>query len=110
MVGEDVTLAWYEVTKTERLIKLGVWTFRGEPKWAQTVCAVGGNGRNPVLLTNGHALFRAWIEHDSTEATVWGRWVDLGGRVLTPPLRLALGTTAQPLNTTSCHSFDGEGF
>ncbi len=99
MVGDDVAVAWYEVTDAGSLAKLGVWTTDGTSKWTQTVSAAGGNGRNPVLLTNGHELFCAWIEHDGRESVLWGRWISLDGRALTPPQRLApVGETTWNLN------------
>ena len=99
MVGDDIAVAWYEVTEAGSLAKLGVWESGGTPKWVQTVSAAGGNGRNPVLLTNGRELFCAWIEHDGRESAVWGRWIELDGRALTPPQRLApAGETTWNLN------------
>ena len=88
-VGDDIAVAWYEVTEAGSLAKLGVWASGETSKWVQTVSAAGGNGRNPVLLTNGRELFCAWIEHDGRESAVWGRWIKLDGRALTPPQRLA---------------------
>ena len=97
----ETTSRWpgYEVTDAGSLAKLGVWTTDGTSKWTQTVSAAGGNGRNPVLLTNGHELFCAWIEHDGRESALWGRWISLDGRALTPPQRLApVGETTWNLN------------
>jgi len=99
VVGNDIALAWYEVTEAGSLAKLGVWVSDGTPRWVQTVSATGGNGRNPVLLASGRKMFCAWIEHDGRESAVWGRWIDLDGSALTPPQRLApAGETTWNLN------------
>lgn len=89
VVGDDIAVAWYEVSRAGSAAKLGVWTSEGAPKWARTVSAGGVSARNPVLLTNGRELFCAWIEHDGEESAVWGRWTDQDGNMLTPSQRLA---------------------
>ena len=99
VVGDDIAVAWYEVTEAGSLAKLGVWVSDGTPRWVQTVSAAGGNGRNPVLLTRGRKMFCAWIEYDGRVAAVWGRWIELDGSALTPPQRLApAGETTWNLN------------
>ena len=99
VVGDDIAVAWYEETETGSLAKLGVWTQAGEVRWVQTISAGGGNGRYPVLETNGRELFCAWIEDDSRGLSVWARWVDVDGQPLVPPQRLAsVGDTTWNLN------------
>ncbi len=101
VVGDDIAVAWYEVNEARSLAKLGVWASDGTSKWVQTVSAAGGNGRNPVLLTNGRELYCAWIEHDGGASAVWGRWIDADGGALTPPQRLApAGETTWNLNAS----------
>ena len=99
VIGDDIAVAWYEVTSAGSLAKLGVWTADGTPKWVRTISAGGGNARNPVLLSHGRELFCAWIEHDGRESAVWGRWTDADGSPLTSPQRLAsAGETTWNLN------------
>lgn len=99
VIGDDIAVAWYEVTDTGSLAKLGVWAADGTSKWVRTVSAGTGNARNPVLLSHGRELFCAWIEHDGRESAVWGGWTDADGSPLTSPQRLAsAGETTWNLN------------
>lgn len=98
-VGDNVAVAWYEVTGTGSLIRLGLWADDGVPIWEQTLSATGGYARSPVLVVDGRSLFCAWLERDGQEWAVWAGRIDLEGHLLAAPVRIgSAGETTWNLN------------
>jgi len=79
-LDDDVIVAWYEQreAKTDRTAKLGRWSREGRPIWERTIAP---GSRNPVVRSDGHSIFCAWIQSDATGGeSVWGGWWNSEGR------------------------------
>lgn len=86
-VGDDLVVAWYDqLDKGQQMAKLGVWGRNGTNRW---VHAFDTGTRNPVVLSDGIAVFCAWIqmEADGREA-VFAGWWESDGRSRSAPVRL----------------------
>jgi len=73
-IGDDFAIGWYEqASDGKQTAMLGAWDRDGERKWLQ---AIAPGSRNPVVATDGHAIFAAWIqaELDATEWVWVGTW------------------------------------
>jgi hypothetical protein len=104
-IGDDLVVAWYEQSDTgQQIAKLGVWARNGMNRWVHTF----DNGtRNPVVLSDGTAVFCAWVqmEADGREA-VFAGWWEADGRARSAALRLgAASKTTWNLNA----ALDGSG-
>lgn len=97
-VGDEFVVAWYDQVSTgQQIAKLGLWARNGTNRWAKTFDA---GTRNPVALSDGTAVFCAWIqmETDGREA-VFAGWWETDGRPRSAPLRLgAASKTSWNLN------------
>lgn len=89
VAGGGFAVAWYDVTNSESRVRLGMWEDNGQARWERTLSAVGGNARNPVVVSDADRLFTAWLEHDAQQWAVWACWVDVEGRAQTSPVRVA---------------------
>jgi hypothetical protein len=99
-LGDDLVVAWYDQSnKGQQTAKLGMWGRDGTNRW---VHVLGGGTRNPVILSDGSAVFCAWIqsEDDGREA-VFAGWWESNGRPRSAPVRLgAASKTTWNVNAT----------
>jgi hypothetical protein len=99
-LGDDLVIAWYDQTsKGQQTAKLGMWGRDGTNRW---VHVFESGSRNPVILSDGAAVFCAWIqaEDDGREAVLAGWW-ESTGRPRSAPVRLgAASKTTWNLNAT----------
>ena len=99
-LGDDLVVAWYDQSsKGQQTAKLGIWGRDGTNRW---VHAFDSGSRNPVVVSDGSAVFCAWIqtEDDGLEAVLAGWW-ESNGRPRSPPVRLgAASKTTWNLNAT----------
>ena len=104
-LGDDLVVAWYDQSsKGQQIAKLGKWGRDGTNRW---VHAFESGSRNPVILSDGSAIFCAWIqsEGDGREA-VFAGWWESNGRPRSAPVRLgAASKTTWNVNAT----LDGSG-
>ena len=104
-LGDDLVVAWYDQSgKGEQIAKLGMWGRDGTNRWLHVF---DSGTRNPVILSDGSAVFCAWIqsEGDGREA-VFAGWWESNGRPRSAPVRLgAAGKTTWNVNAT----LDGAG-
>ena len=82
----------------------------GGARWMRALSDPARRGRNVIARVENGRLFCAWIEKgaDHRDAAIWAQWLDLdlGGRPLSPPQRLAdAGPTTWNLNA----AIDGDG-
>jgi hypothetical protein len=86
-VGDALAVAWYDQSgKGQQVAKLGVWSGDGTNRWVQSL---GDGTRNPVVVSDGTAIFCAWIraEADGRES-VFGGWWQADGKPRGVPLPL----------------------
>jgi hypothetical protein len=86
-LGDDLVVAWYDQSdRGQRIAKLGLWARSGANRWVK---AFDAGTRNPVVLSDGTAIFCAWIqmEDEGREAVVAGWW-ESDGRPRLGPSRL----------------------
>jgi hypothetical protein len=104
-LGDDLVVAWYDQSsKGQQVAKLGTWGRDGTNRW---VHVFESGSRNPVILSDGSAIFCAWIqsEGDGREA-VFAGWWESNGRPRSAPVRLgAASKTTWNVNAT----LDGSG-
>jgi hypothetical protein len=97
-LGDDLVVAWYDQGRSgQQIARLGRWTRDGINRWVKVF---DPNTRNPVVLSDGSAVFCAWIqtEADGHEAA-FARWWEADGRPRTAPMRLgAASKTTWNLN------------
>ena len=100
VVGDSLIVAWYERSRVgDAQAKVGGWTREGEVRWVRTLSAHEREGRNPVVRAGDGTLFCAWIEQAADGTDVWAQWLDLDGRPVSAPRRLApAGPTTWNLN------------
>jgi hypothetical protein len=90
-LGDDLVVAWYDQGMGgQQNARLGRWTRDGANRW---VTALGANTRNPVVLSDGSAVFCAWVqvEADGHEA-VFAGWWEADGRPRSAPVRLGVAS------------------
>lgn len=106
-LGDDLAVAWYDQSSTgQQIAKLGRWGRDGTNRW---VHAFESGTRNPVIVSDGTAVFCAWIqmEGDGREA-VFAGWWESDGQPRSAPLRLgSVSKTTWNLNATLDGSGDG---
>jgi hypothetical protein len=99
-LGDDLVVAWYDQASTgQQTAKLGMWGRDGTNRW---VHVFDSGTRNPVILSDGTAVFCAWIqaEGDGREA-VFAGWWESNGRPRSMPVRLgAASKTTWNVNAT----------
>jgi hypothetical protein len=104
-LGDDLVVAWYDQSSQGRqMAKLGMWGRDGTNRWVHTF---DSGSRNPVILSDGSAIFCAWIqsEEDGREAVLAGWW-ESNGRPRSAPVRLGPASkTTWNVNAT----LDGAG-
>ena len=107
----ELVVAWYaESASGTSVTNIGAWNLAGDAgrRWDRALSNPARRGRNVIARVENHRLFCAWIEKgvDDRDAAVWAQWLDLDGRPLSPPRRLAdAGPTTWNLNA----AIDGAG-
>ncbi|HLG57160.1 MAG TPA: hypothetical protein VI485_17600 [Vicinamibacterales bacterium] len=103
-LGDAIAVAWYDQSgKGQQVTKLGLWNTGGSNRWVKTMAE---GTRNPVIQSDGRAIFCAWIqmELDGREA-VFGGWWEADGQPRAAPLRLGPASkTTWNLNVALDHS------
>ena len=109
----ELMVAWYTVSASGASVtNIGAWSLAGDggARWMRALSDPARRGRNVIARVENGRLFCAWIEKgaDHRDAAIWAQWLDLdlGGRPLSPPQRLAdAGPTTWNLNA----AIDGDG-
>ena len=106
-----LVIAWYAVSPSGGSVThVAAWDLAGDagPRWTRRLSDPARLGRNVIVRVEDRRLFCAWIEKgaDDRDAAVWAQWLDLDGRPLSPPQRLAdAGPTTWNVNA----AIDGDG-
>jgi hypothetical protein len=89
-LGDAFAVAWYEKAADGVLeAQLGVWSRDATHRWTTRVGVGAGDTRNPVVRSDGDALFCAWIEADADGSeTVRAGWWGSDGRPRGAPVVL----------------------
>ena len=111
--GGELVVGWYAVSPSGASVThVAAWDLAGDagPLWTRMLSSPARLGRNVAVRVENRRLFCAWIEKSerNQEAGVWAQWfdLDLGGRPLSPPRRLAdAGQTTWNVNA----AIDGDG-